>query len=156
MFKKILLPTDGSQGVTKAINLAVGMAIEFNAEIHVLTVVEPPTLVVADAGIGQALSGERFMAELRKAAERIVEDTTNIVKESGHEEVKTEVLEGHTAETILKYAKEKKMDLIVMGTHGRRGLNRIILGSVAEEIVRCSPVPVMTVRMTNNEKSRKR
>jgi nucleotide-binding universal stress UspA family protein len=156
MFKKILLPTDGSQGVTKAINLAVGMAIEFEAEVHILTVVEPPMLVLADAGVGQALSGERFMNELHKAAERIIEETSEIIRESGHTELKSEVLEGHTAETILNYAKEKKIDLIVMGTHGRRGLNRIILGSVAEEIVRRSPIPVLTVRMIENQKPKKR
>jgi nucleotide-binding universal stress UspA family protein len=156
MFKKILLPTDGSQGVSKAINVAVGMATEFDAEVHVLTVIEPPTLVLFDAGLGQVLSGEKFMEELRKAAQRIVRDTKEIIEESGHEDVETAVLEGHTAETILEYAQKNKTDLIVMGTHGRRGLNRIILGSVAEEIVRRSPIPVLTVRMRNDGKTKKR
>ncbi len=57
----------------------------------------------------------------------------------------SEVVEGHPAEKIIEYAKEKNVDLIIMGTHGRRGLDRIIFGSVADYVVKYSPIPVLTV-----------
>jgi nucleotide-binding universal stress UspA family protein len=155
MFKHILLPTDGSQGVTKAINVAVGMALEFQAGIQILTVIEPPSMTLAYSGIG-GLAEREILDRLLEEAKQIVEKTKRRIQDAGLEDVEGRVEEGHPAETILQYAQTHKSDLIVMGTHGRRGLNRMILGSVAEEIVRRSPVPVMTVRMAENEELKKR
>jgi len=148
MFKNLLLPTDGSHGVMNALNCAVGIALKFDAKIHVLFVVEPPSLIFDYRGFG-GLAEKEIIENLRQEGEHIVERTTKLIREAGIEVVEGVVREGSPATTILQYVKENKIDLIVMGTHGRRGLNRILLGSVAEEVVRTSDVPVMTVRMTD-------
>ena len=155
MFKNILLPTDGSEGVMKAINVAVGIALEFKASIHVLTVVEPPSMTLAYSGLS-GLAEAEILEQLNDEGKKILERTEKLIQTAGLDEVDGLVEEGHPAERILRYAKEHKIDLIVMGTHGRRGLNRILLGSVAEEVVRRSPVPVITVRMAGDEKPKKR
>jgi len=143
MFKDILLPTDGSKGVDEAVNCAVAVAKRFNATIHVLFVAEPPRFY--DYGAGMGLS--EIMQSLQEAGGRIVSETAETIRESGVLSVVEAVRQGHPAEEIIRYAKEEGIDLIVMGTHGRRGLNRVLLGSVAEEVVRSAEVPVMTVRM---------
>lgn len=148
MFKNLLLPTDGSQGVMKAINCAVGIGLKFDAKVHILFVVEPPSLIFDYRGFG-GLAEREIIENLREEGQHIVERTAKLIREAGIEEVQSVVREGSPAENILLYAKENKIDLIVMGTHGRRGLNRLLLGSVAEEVVRTSDVPVMTVRMVN-------
>lgn len=144
MFKDILLPTDGSQGVGEAINCAVALAKKFDAKIHVLFAVEPPRL--QEYGTGIALAG--VLKSLHEAGEQIVKETAETIRTSGVLSVEEALQEGHPAEVILKYAQEQGIDLIVMGTHGRRGINRVLLGSVAEEVVRSANVPVMTVRMS--------
>lgn len=144
MFKKILLPTDGSKGVEKAINCATTVALEFSAKIYVLFAVEAPTLVFEYTNFTQ----EKVIDSMKQEGQQILEKTLALIKESGVNDVESVVREGHPGKVILDFAQEQKMDLIVMGTHGRRGLDRILLGSVTEEVVRLSPVPVLTVRMT--------
>jgi nucleotide-binding universal stress UspA family protein len=144
MFKDILLPTDGSKGVDEAINCAVAVAKKFNATIHVLFVVEPPRFLDFGAGIAAA----DIVPSIQEAGKQIISDTAQVIRDSGVFSVKEAIKQGHPAEEIIRYAKEEGIDLIVMGTHGRRGLNRVLLGSVAEEVVRSADVPVMTVRMT--------
>lgn len=146
MFKDILLPTDGSKGVGEAINCAVALAKKFDAKIHVLFVVEPPRFQEYGAGIALA----SIIKTLQEAGEQIVRDTVEMIRTSGVLAVEEATEEGHPAEEILKYAQEHGIDLIVMGTHGRRGLNRVLLGSVAEEVVRSANVPIMTVRMAED------
>lgn len=143
MFKEILLPTDGSTGVKKAIESAVAIARVFDARIHVLFVVEPPRY--QEFGSGMALGN--VMESLREAGQQGLEATVRMVRELGMEPAAQQIKQGHPAEEIVGYAKAHGIDLIVMGTHGRRGLNRVLLGSIAEEVVRSSEIPVMTVRM---------
>ncbi len=143
MFKEILLPTDGSKGVERAVRCAAAVARKFEARVHVLFVVEPPRF--PDFGSGVALTG--VLEALEEAGRQIVRETAQTLREAGVPDVVEVLREGHPAEEIVKYAEEAGIDLIVMGTHGRRGLDRILLGSVAEEVVRTAEVPVMTVRM---------
>jgi nucleotide-binding universal stress UspA family protein len=144
MFKKILLPTDGSKGVEKAINCATTLALEFNAKIFVLFAVEAPTLVFEYTNFTQ----EKVVDSMKQEGQHIIEKSVELIKASGVQDVEHAIREGHPGKVILDYAQEQKIDLIVMGTHGRRGLDRILLGSVTEEVVRLSSVPVLTVRMT--------
>lgn len=146
MFKDILLPTDGSKGVEEAINCAVALAKKFDAKIHVLYVVEPPRF--QDYGAGIALAS--IIKTLQEAGEQIVSETVEVIRKSGVSALEESIEEGHPAEEILKYMSEHGIDLIVIGTHGRRGINRVLLGSVAEEVVRSADVPVMTVRMSED------
>jgi len=128
-------------------NCAVAIASKFNAKIHVLHVVEA-TLPIFNYRDYGGLVDEKIGDKLREGGAQIVENTAELIREAGIEDVEGIVREGSPAEVILRYAGENMIDLIVMGTHGRRGLNRLLLGSVAEEVVRRSEVPVMTVRMT--------
>jgi nucleotide-binding universal stress UspA family protein len=88
-----------------------------------------------------------FVEALHQEGQRILEKTADVIRKSGVEEVETVLKTGTPAKAILDFVDEAKIDLIVMGTHGRRGLDRVLLGSVTEEVVRLSRVPVMTVRM---------
>lgn len=153
MFKNILLPTDGSQGVARALDCAVAIALKFGAKIHVLHVIEVVWLVFNYPEYS-GLIDERIGDKLREGGVQIVEDTVESIRAAGIEAVEGSVREGSPAEVILQYARENAIDLIVMGTHGRRGLNRLLLGSVAEEVVRRSEVPVLTVRMKGFDKPR--
>lgn len=143
MFDEILLPTDGSEGVGQAINAAVSMAERFDARVHVLFVAEPPRF--HEYGASVALTN--IMQSLQEAGRQILDDTAERIRNKGISAVETVLRQGHPAEEIIAYASENNVDLVVMGTHGRRGINRMLLGSVTEEVVRCSHVPIMTVRM---------
>ncbi|MCS6903004.1 MAG: universal stress protein [Candidatus Bipolaricaulota bacterium] len=145
MFKRILLPTDGSRGVEKAINCATTIALEFDSKIYLLFVAEPPALLFEYASIAE----QGILEALNKEGKHILEKTAQTIREAGVESVETVLKTGMPAKVILDFAEASKIDLIVMGTHGRRGLDRILLGSVTEEVVRLSKVPVMTVRMNS-------
>lgn len=143
MFGEILLPTDGSEGVGQAINAAVAMAERFDARVHVLFVAEPPRF--HEYGASVALTN--IMQSLQEAGRQILDEAAERIRKTGISSVETALRQGHPAEEILDYAEEHRIELIVMGTHGRRGLNRMLLGSITEEVVRTSHIPVMTVRM---------
>ena len=143
MIREILLPTDGSDGVIDAMNCAVGVAKAFDARLHVLHVIETPRL--HDYGSFYALPD--ITAQLEEAGDIIIKNAKEYLRQSRFENVVGTKLDGYPADEVLDYAQEHDIDLIVIGTHGRRGLNRALLGSIAEEIVRRSEIPVMTVRM---------
>jgi len=138
MYDSILVPTDGSDVATVAVDAAVALADRFDAHVHVLHVLEvgelPPD--VEDPGASELARRGREAAE--SAADRATEaglSSTMAVTENGKS----------IHESILGYAAEHDVDCVVMGTHGRTGVGRFVLGSVAERTVRESPVPVWTV-----------
>ncbi|MCS6936205.1 MAG: universal stress protein [Candidatus Bipolaricaulota bacterium] len=143
MFKRILVPTDGSRGVEKAVNCATTIALAFDSKIYLLFVTEPPALLFEYANVAE----QSILEAINKEGKHILEKTAQQIREAGVEQVETVLRAGTPAKVILDFVDEAKIDLIVMGTHGRRGLDRILLGSVTEEVVRLSKVPVMTVRM---------
>jgi nucleotide-binding universal stress UspA family protein len=144
MFKDILLPTDGSQGVEEAINCAIAIAKKFDSRIHVLYVIEPPRF--GDLGLTVTLG--QLVESLQEAGREIVSRTARSIRDMGVVAVEEVIREGHPAEEIVTYAREKGIDLIAMGTHGRRGINRLLLGSIAEEVARTADMPVLIVRMS--------
>jgi nucleotide-binding universal stress UspA family protein len=129
--------------VEKAVNCATTIALAFDAKIYLLFVAEPPTMLFEYANIAE----KNIIEALHQEGQRILEKTADIIRKSGVEEVETVLKTGTPAKAILDFVDEAQIDLIVMGTHGRRGLDRVLLGSVTEEVVRLSKVPVMTVRM---------
>lgn len=141
MYDVVLLPTDGSEAVAAAADHAATIADRFDATVHVLSVAdtrnrfESPT-----AGISTDAWQE---AETDRAATAAA-DTASILPEDCAVETATE--EGIPRDVILDYADHADVDLIVMATHGRTGLEHYLIGSVTEKIVRRSPVPVVTVR----------
>ncbi len=136
MYDRILVPTDGSKGSTRAMRHALEIAERFGSEIHVLCVVEGD-----ESSIGG--SGESTRRESAKQAIR------KVVNVAAHQDVDpvTMVGYGKPHEQIVRYAEENDVGLVVMGTHGRTGLDRYLLGSVAERVVRTSDVPVLTVSL---------
>ncbi|MFB6114241.1 MAG: universal stress protein [Halodesulfurarchaeum sp.] len=145
MFERILVPTDGSDGAQTVIERAVDIASRYGATID--------ALYVADARIEGVVPEEARDAVLN-AMRREGEEATNAISAAGAERdvrINTVVREGIPHQTILQHVKENDVDLIVMGTHGRTGLERQIIGSVAERIVRLAQVPVMTVPLGEPE-----
>lgn len=137
MYEHVLLPTDGSEGTERAVEHAIDLADNYDATLHVLSVVDDSEFRALDA-----LNEER----LRSKRDAVVERTTNAAAERGVE-ANAVVRNGSPGEEILAYVDEADIDVIVMGTRGRSGIDRVLLGSVTESVVRQAPVPVMTVRM---------
>ncbi|PSQ82288.1 MAG: universal stress protein [Bacteroidetes bacterium QS_1_63_11] len=138
--RRILWPTDFSSGAERAFPYAVALASWHEAELHVLSVREPEA-VDADGSQSHPLSQDaltRLLMDDGEPPQHVDLDTLSVVQEQR---------KGDSApETIVSYADEHDMDLVVAGTHGRRGLRRLLIGSVAEEVLRTAPCPVLTVR----------
>lgn len=137
MFDTVVVATDGSDSVQRAIDVALDVADRFDADVHALTVVDASEV---DA------SPEQLRDELRAALESQAEQALETVEAWADGPVTTAVREGRPAPEICTYARDVDADLIVVGTRGRHGENRLLLGSVAERLVRTAPVPVLTVR----------
>jgi len=141
---RILVPTDFSAASDAALAFARTVASTFGASLHLLHVFEDP---IVPAGIVEAYAP--LPTELRAA---LVEDArtqlaTRVSDEDRlHFRATTEIVSGSSAMAIVEYAQDHHNDLIVMGTHGRTGVSHLLLGSVAERVVRLAPCPVLTVR----------
>lgn len=151
--EKILFPVDLTEASEEIAEYVKDMADKFNAEVHVIFSVH-----IVDCGgcvdIACPYMGQ-FEPEVVKGAEQRLLEFSN--KHFSNYRCSARVLIGNPAEVILKYIEENSIDLIIMGTHGRRGLGQIIFGSVANQVVKRSPVPVLTVHpytKPQNEQSR--
>ena len=142
MYDRILVPTDGSDGMTRVIEHAVNLADAHDAAIDAVYVVNSASY----AGLPMESSWEGIDEMLREDAEEAVA-TVHDAGDARGVPVTTAVLEGTPSREIVKYAEQRGCDLVVMGTHGRGGIDRLLLGSVAEKVVRASNVPVLTVRI---------
>lgn len=142
---RILVPTDFSAASELALDYATTMADRFGASVHLLHVVEDPFVAGAlgtEVYIGASPSVRDTLID--QAAERLARLVAPPDRERLH--VTSEVRVGFPAESIRDVAQERQCDLILMGTHGRTGMAHLLLGSVAEKVVRQAPCPVMTVR----------
>jgi nucleotide-binding universal stress UspA family protein len=139
MYDTILVPTDGSDAAMKAVDHAVDLAAQYDATLHVLAVVDPTSFSTLDVDPSTVVVAMERQA--REAAQRV----ETVADEAGVA-VETAVVRGDPARTITTYATDNEADLVVMGTHGRSGLDRYLLGSVTERVVRTADVPVLTVR----------
>lgn len=140
--QRILCAVDLSEHSILVAEYAVTMAKAFNAEVNV--VYAAPALTQYVGLHVSASSIESFVGEILAGAEKSMQDF--VTEYFAGVKAKGKVLNGYAAEEILKQAKEGEADIIIMGTHGRKGIDRILFGSVAEKIVKSSPIPVMTVR----------
>ena len=141
--QKILFPTDFSNESRPAMELAVEMARKFGAHLTLLHVWTDP-LYIGAAGNAYALAPE-VLEQAQEEAEQALEKLRLEVAQAGVP-VEALTLEGIAADVILAMAHSQSMGLIVMGTHGRSGLTRLLLGSVAERVLRAADCPVLTVR----------
>jgi len=139
MYDRILVPTDGSTASEGAVDHAIELAKQYDSTVHALYVI--------DTGAYSSLEmGSEIVAEaLEEEGEKAVGAVADAGAAAGVD-VETDVEHGIAHREILNYANEHAVDLIVMGTHGRTGVGRFLLGSVAEKVVRSAEMPVMTVR----------
>jgi len=154
MYRRILVPVDGSDASSLGLAQAVGLAKDQKAQLRILNVVDD--LVMAPMMMeptGTADLGY-MLDSLRAAGAKALKAAAAAAKKSGAraEAVQVESRGRSVSEVILAEAKRSKCDLIVMGTHGRRGLNRLLLGSDAERVLRESPVPVLLSRETGGRR----
>src|SRR6478735_3014484 len=139
-FERILVATDFSDGSQRALELALQLAEKFGSELTLVHSWEAPDYSYA-AGLYLPVD---VIAPIERAAAARLEEATAQLKVR-FPTAKSQLRSGLAWEEVLGAAKESKADLIAMGTHGRRGIERALLGSVAEKVVRMSPVPVLTV-----------
>jgi nucleotide-binding universal stress UspA family protein len=137
MYEEILFPTDGSEGTSAAADRAIDLARTTGARLHVLFVVDP------NVGVDAAMIGA--LEAIEEAGREAVADVVTEAEAGGLDRVEDHVFQGTPYRAIVEFATENDVDVIVMGTHGRRGIDRYLLGSVTEKVIRTSPVPVLSV-----------
>lgn len=145
----VLVPTDFSEPSDRAVRYARAFAKAFGATLHIIHVVEEPygqPWAVEAYGFSLAALQDEWIKEAGTRMAKVQADNDA----SGVTTVTSTVL-GHPVMEILRYAKEQNIDLIVMGTHGRGPLGHVVMGSVAERVVRKAPCPVLTVRPDEKE-----
>lgn len=145
MYRRILVPVDGSAAASQGLNEAIELASNLKARIRLVHVVEPIVMMPAEAMAGAVVD----LAEgIRKAGSELLKECEKQVAKAGVEvdQALIEAIGRSAGECVVKEAEEAKADLIVCGTHGRRGVRRLLMGSDAEYIVRRAPVPVLLVR----------
>ena len=147
--KNILVPTDLSAGAEAALDYACELATKLEATVHLVHVIAIPALGVPELGVAitstvidQVIAENQIQIDSLADARR---DKTMI----GEVLLRT----GDPRDVIEATASQVHADLIVMGTHGRRGISRALLGSVAESLVRSAPCPVLTVRISKHDKT---
>ena len=139
--RTILVPTDFSESAEYALDYAVQLADKLDGRILLLNAIGVPALGVPELGLAVSSTMMESLVKTHSAAL----DTLAASKRPA--KIETLLRSGDARDVIVLAAKELDADLIVMGTHGRRGVSRALLGSVAEGVVRTAPCPVLTIRM---------
>jgi nucleotide-binding universal stress UspA family protein len=142
--KGILFPTDFSEGSSQALQYAVDLTKKYGAKLYVVHVVYD---VAKTAGwYVPHVSVDQMYKDIQEGAKKELEKFG--VEALGEvKNIERTVLTGVPHEEVMNFAKKNKIDLIIMGTHGRKGIDRILFGSTAAQIVRFAPCPVLTVRL---------
>jgi nucleotide-binding universal stress UspA family protein len=146
VYRKILVPIDGSPTSNRGLIEAIELAKNQSATLRLVHVLDE---LILGPGAEAVVYLGNTVDLLREAGEQVVAKAEAVVQESGlkSESVILEIMGGRAADSIVEEANAWGADLIVLGTHGRRGARRLVMGSDAEEIVRTAPVPVLLVRM---------
>ena len=148
MYERILVPVDGSSTSRRGLDEALKIAAKLGSRIRLMHVVDDASLAMAASGMATNL-GELFTS-LAEGGEQILADAKRIAQAGGAvaDTAMRHCTAGRVSDVIVKEAIESGADLIVIGTHGRRGAERLLLGSDAEQVLRSAPVPVLLVRDT--------
>ncbi|MCE9670182.1 universal stress protein [Myxococcus stipitatus] len=149
---RILVPVDLTEGSRAVLDYALQLARSFGATVDVIHVWEPPQYVAPDLLV--AAPGWNSLSLEQVAVDTARKEMTTLLQglEVPPVPVKQRVLVGEAASTILELAEKEGFDLVVMGTHGRRGLPRLLLGSVAQKLVSRSSCPVLTLHVAAEKK----
>lgn len=148
MYKKILISTDGSKFGSKAVTHGVNLAKSVGAAVTIVAVTERWSAIdmAKKAKSGKANPVDAYEQAADAAANKILAEAEAVATKAG---VKTECLhvrDQHPAEAIIATATNKKCNLIVLGSHGRRGIAKILMGSVASEVITHGSIPVLVVK----------
>ena len=146
--RRILFPTDFSEAAAKAQAYATALADRFGAELHLLHVVVPPTIPFPDSATSWTMPESGLKSQI-EVAEKVFSQKSADWPEELH--LVTKVVTGFAVDEIVQYAEEQEIDLIVVGTHGLTGISHLLIGSVAEKLVRVSTCPVLTVHPTGHQ-----
>lgn len=141
LYKKILIATDGSGYTKNAVGYGIDLAKNTDAKLYTIYVVD----TAAFASIPMDAAWESMYELLRQEGDVAMKYVAEKANEEGLE-VEANIIEGHPADEIIKYSEKNAISLIVLGTLGKSGLDRFLLGSVAEKVVRNSKIPVLVVR----------
>ena len=146
MYQRILVPVDGSACADRGLSEAIALAKLTGARIRLVHVIDEPFVAMgADGAVGACAD---LISLARETAQRVLADATETVKRAGIpvDHVLLDTFDGRLCELVVDAASAWSADLVVIGTHGRRGVGRMLLGSDAEQVLRLSPVPVLLVR----------
>ena len=154
MYRKLLVPLDGSATSTRALREATGLAKAQGARLRLLNVLDERYFVSTVEGYTMSNIDE-LIASLRAEGQKALDEASKVARKQGVK-IDASLVESRgrpVSDVILDEARKWRADLIVMGTHGRRGINRMLLGSDAERVLRSAPVPVLLVRAEEARKS---
>lgn len=151
MYRRILVPIDGSATAERGLTEAIGLAKAFDASLVLLSVVEYYPMMIEMA---TATTWERISNDLRAHSQRVLDAAHQAAKDAGvaSEAHLEDAAAARVCDVIVAQAREHQCDLIVMGTHGRRGLEHALIGSDAERVLRLAPCAVLLVRAPEDEK----
>jgi universal stress protein A len=143
--KHILHPTDFSDNSSLALKYACSLAIQYHAELHLLHVIQDAGWIMPS--VAMTFPDDYFQKQKQYAQEELATLPDKILNHTGS--VTRNIYEGNPYVKIVQYAKEHAIDMIVMSTHGYSGLEHLVMGSVAENVVRKAACPVLTLRPEN-------
>jgi nucleotide-binding universal stress UspA family protein len=147
MYKRILVPVDGSPTSERGLQEAIALATLTGGQLRLLHVVDELSAAMSMSAYGGAMSGDMFSL-LKEAGEQVLAKARAQV-EARHVAVDTQLIEGFAgrlSDHVIAQTRQWGAELVVVGSHGRRGVGRLVMGSDAEQIIRTSVVPVLVVR----------
>ena len=150
MYRRILVPVDGSRTATRGLRTAIRLAAGRDTRLLLVHVVD---MLQIYARLGDARNARELAAALKRAGESAIKHAMSVAARAHvhAQSVIAQSPDGRAATAIVQEARRWKADLIVMGTHGRRGLARAVVGSDAEAVIRSAPAPVLVVRAPAHE-----
>ncbi len=145
MFERILVPVDGSEGALTALKLAVELQLKCESELLILCVYRHYSLLEASMSMVRPEKPENLDDSMREYATGVVEDAKRVAQESGAKKARGFVRSGPPARTIVSFAKDRKVDLVVLGSRGLGDVEGFLLGSVSHKVTSLSDCPVLVV-----------
>ncbi len=142
--KSILFPTDFSEGSAEALKYAVEFAKKYDAKLYVVHIIYD--VAKASGWYVPHISMDKLYQDIQEGAKKEL-DNFGVEELSGIKNIERVVITGIPHQEIVAFANNKKVDMIILGTHGRTGIDRILFGSTAAQVVRNAPCPVLTVRL---------
>jgi nucleotide-binding universal stress UspA family protein len=144
--KSILFPTDFSEGSAQALTYAVDMAKKYGAKLYIVHVIYD--IAKASGWYVPHVSVDQMYKDIEIGAKKELE-RFGVEELSGIKDIERTVITGVPHEEIVNFANKNKVDIVIIATHGRKGIDRLLFGSTAAQVVRFAPCPVLTVRLPN-------